>query len=70
MVADISTRFVSLHQLARSCGLPMAWLEAEAKARRLPCLRVGRRLMFNPDLVKQSLIERSTTEQREAVAHA
>lgn len=44
-------------------GLSMAWLKAEAEAGRIPCLRAGRRLLFDPDAVEQELIERARRAQ-------
>lgn len=40
----------------------MAWLRREAKAGRIPCLRVGRRLLFNTDAVERLLAERAAKE--------
>ena len=51
--------FVTLNQLSHELNLPAAWLRAQAKAGRIPCLRVGRRLVFDPELVLRVLSERS-----------
>jgi hypothetical protein len=51
--------FITLHTLSRRLGLPAAWIKAEAKAGRIPSLRAGRRLMFNPGAVESILIERA-----------
>jgi hypothetical protein len=51
--------FIPLHALSRRLGLPAAWIKAEAEAGRIPSLRAGRRLMFNPDAVERILIERA-----------
>lgn len=40
--------------------LPRPWLADEADAGRIPCLRVGRRMRFNVDAVRQSLADRAT----------
>ncbi|MHC4947206.1 MAG: hypothetical protein ACYTG1_02945 [Planctomycetota bacterium] len=56
------TSFINLQQLARRLGLPMAWLRAEAEAGRLPCLRAGRRLMFNITEVEDALARRDDRE--------
>lgn len=56
----------TLRMLARRLqrfGLSMAWLKAEAEAGRIPCLRAGRRLLFDPDAVEQELIERARRAQ-------
>jgi hypothetical protein len=44
------------------------WLRQEALAGRIPCLRVGRKLLFNAEAVKAALYERAATA-REA-SHA
>ena len=43
----------------RRYGLTMVWLEAEAKAGRIPCFRAGRRLLFDSTAVEQALLERA-----------
>lgn len=45
--------------LALELRLPRAWLESEAKSGRIPCLKVGRRLLFNVEAVRQALLERA-----------
>jgi hypothetical protein len=59
---------VNLIGLAARTHLPAAWLRAEALAGRLPCLRVGRKLLFNVEAVRAALYERAATA-REA-SHA
>lgn len=66
---EVDTSFVSIHRLAQITGLPLAWLEAEARGNRIPHLKVGRRLMFNPELVEQALLARAdstSSPKREA----
>ena len=50
---------VSLNRLAAELRLPRNWLKQEAQAGRLPCLRVGRRLLFNRVAVEQVLADRA-----------
>jgi hypothetical protein len=50
---------VSLSRLATELRLPRKWLRREALAGRLPCLRVGRRLLFTTAAVEQVLAERA-----------
>ena len=45
---------------ARHLRLPVSWLKAEADAGRLPCVRAGRRLLFNVAAVAALLAERAT----------
>ena len=51
--------FITANELANALNLPVSWIKAEAQAGRLPCIRAGRRLMFDPALVRASLAERS-----------
>jgi hypothetical protein len=57
---------VTLHRLAMHMRLPRQWLRAEALSGRLPCLRVGRKLLFNLPTVESMLAERAATN-REAI---
>jgi hypothetical protein len=50
---------VNLNRLAAELRLPRDWLRREARAGRLPCLRVGRRLVFNLAAVEQALADRA-----------
>ena len=52
---------VNLHELSERSGLPLAWLRREADAGRLPCLRAGRRRMFDMDAVVAALAKRQKT---------
>lgn len=45
--------------LAARLRLPARWLKSEAIAGRIPCLRVGRRFLFNVDAVEQALAARA-----------
>ena len=55
--------FTTLRRLANQLGLPARWLKAEAVAGRIPYLRVGRSLRFNPEHVERVLADRATTNQ-------
>ena len=55
----------TLRMLARRYtrhGLTTSWLKAEAEAGRIPCLRAGRRLLFDPLAVDQALLARARDE--------
>ena len=52
----MDTTFTNIRGLSQYTGLPDAWLRAEAVAGRIPCLRVGRRLLFHPESVEQALL--------------
>ena len=57
---------VNLHGLALHTRLPREWLRREALAGRLPCLMVGRKLLFCPDAVVRAITERAAVERQEA----
>lgn len=61
-------RYISMRQLSRELGLPLAWVKSEAEAGRIPFLPVGKRKMFDSGAVRLALRERAT--QAEAVIHA
>jgi hypothetical protein len=54
---------INLSKLAHRLRLPREWLRGEALAGRIPCLRVGRRLFFNPTAVEQALAERAANDR-------
>lgn len=56
---------VNLHALALYTHLPREWLRREALAGRIPCLRIGRKLLFSPAAVEKALTERAATERQE-----
>lgn len=56
---SIHESFLPLRRAAARLGVPIAWLKSEAAAGRVPCLRVGRRLLLNCDAVERALLERS-----------
>lgn len=58
---------LTLNSTAYRIGLPPDWLKREAEAGRIPCLRVGRRLLFNLAAVKQAL---SLAAKNTATPHA
>jgi hypothetical protein len=60
-VSDLFT----LHRLAAHLRLPREWLRDEALAGHLPCLRVGRKLLFNLPAVERLLAERAASERQE-----
>ncbi|MHB1157674.1 MAG: hypothetical protein ACYC26_12675 [Phycisphaerales bacterium] len=57
-----TSELVNLSGLARRLrrfGLSKQWLKAEAEAGRLPCMRIGRRLLFSIGAVEAALIRRA-----------
>jgi hypothetical protein len=55
---------LSLSRLSARLRLPRDWLRAEALAGRIPCLQIGRRLLFNPIAVEAALGTRAATERQ------
>ena len=51
--------FENVDAAAIRLGLPPKWLKAEAKAGRIPVLKVGNRLLFNLEQVEQALLEKA-----------
>jgi len=45
--------------MARRLGVTQKWMRAEAEAGRIPCLRAGRRFLFNPAAVEQAFAARA-----------
>lgn len=58
ILGDMNARLLTINQLAESTGLSVAWLKREADAGRLPCIRAGRRRMFDLAAVLDALAER------------
>lgn len=54
-------KFISANELARLTGLSAAWLKREAKEKRLPHIREGRRYMFNAEAVENALLQRAAS---------
>ncbi len=57
-----ATKLLTLNELAEHTGLPAAWLKREADAGRLPCIRAGRRRMFDLVAVMSALTARQKSE--------
>jgi len=51
--------FIPIHAMSRRLGLSVSWIKAEAKAGRIPHIYAGRKLMFNPEVVELTLIDRA-----------
>ncbi|QDV88998.1 hypothetical protein RAS2_00570 [Phycisphaerae bacterium RAS2] len=60
-----SENYITLVKVSDVTGLPVAWLRAEADAGRIPCLRVGRRRLFNLEAVRRVLAERAAMKPAE-----
>lgn len=64
-----TTRLVTVRGLADRLKLPAAWLRTEAEAGRIPSLRAGRRLLFNPTAVERVLLNRAAGMNLEGAGH-
>lgn len=54
---------INLQAMARRVGTPAGWLKTEAASGRIPCLRAGRHMLFNPSAVEAALAARAATER-------
>ena len=52
-------KLLNLRELASRLKLPMSWLKKEAASGRLPCLRVGQRVLFSFSAVEEALLFRA-----------
>lgn len=51
----------TLYELSRHLRLPISWLHEEARAGRIPSLRVGCKRLYNTAAVERALAERAAT---------
>jgi hypothetical protein len=58
-MSDSTATVLPLGVTARLLHVPAWWLRSEAEAGRIPHLRAGKVLLFDPDLVERLLIERA-----------
>jgi len=60
MVKDVDAQktFEPLRRVATRLGLPPSWHRGEVTAGRVPALRVGEKILLNPDAVERALLER------------
>ena len=65
----LSESFLPLKRAAVRLGVPAAWLRAEADAGRIPHLRVGRRLLVNPQAIERVLLDRAQRAAGGGVNH-
>src|SRR5262245_32490822 len=56
-------QLVSLRGLSCELRIAIGWLKDEADAGRIPCLRAGRRRLFNVEAVREALLRRAAGEQ-------
>lgn len=58
MLNTPSERPLKLAEMARLLGVSVAWLRAEAEAGRIPHLRAGSALLFDPEVVERIVFDR------------
>lgn len=67
------SELLSLGRMARRLGVTQQWLRDEADAGRVPCLKAGKRHLFNAVAVQERLAviaaRRSTGQQSQEVAN-
>jgi hypothetical protein len=63
-------QLLRLSQLAHRLHLPRPWLRDEARAGRIPCLRIGRKLLFSLPAVERVLANRAAAVERQGVPRA
>lgn len=57
MNQKIKTTFVPIRRAASDLGVPIAWLESEARAGRIPAIKAGRRWLVHLELARTKLAE-------------
>jgi excisionase family DNA binding protein len=50
--------------LCESLGLPLKWVRRETSAGRLPAIRVGQRVLFNVEAVREFLRNRASRKNQ------
>lgn len=60
---------LNLSRMARRLGVSARWLREQAESGRVPCIKAGVRLIFEPTAVQAEIARRAATERLE-VAHA
>ena len=58
----------SLNRLAGQLGVTRRWLREQAEAGRIPCLRAGRRYLFNGEAVLEVLAAQAAGTRQESEA--
>lgn len=58
---SIQQHLLPLGPTARRFHVPVSWLRNEAMAGRIPHLRAGKALLFDPEAVQQELLRRAKT---------
>lgn len=69
--AAMSSQFIerpmTLPEMARDAGVPVAWLRAEAERGALTHIKAGRGMLFHPKVIHRILLQRARKEGLRAV---
>lgn len=65
---DDCPEFVNLGRASALLGVPKSWLKRQALKGEVPALQVGRRLMFNVEAVRETLLDRADRERKEVAS--
>ena len=65
---DRRQKILVLGAMARQLGVEPRWLRFEAEAGRLPHVKAGKTLLFNPDIVERLLVKRASSGGQADVA--
>lgn len=57
MSKSIQTTFVPIRRAASSLGVPISWLQGEAKAGRIPAIKAGKRWLVHLERARIKLAE-------------
>jgi len=57
-------RLLNLSRMARHAGVTQQWLKEQAVCGRIPCLKAGKRLLFNPTAVELALAEQASKRRK------
>lgn len=63
------TELLTIGRMARRLGITQQWLREQADAGKVPCLRAGKRILFNPVAVQETLASQAAARQPEGVTN-
>ena len=58
------SELLSLPRMARRVGVTQRWLQDQADAGRVPCLKADRRYLFNPSAVQEALASQAANARQ------
>jgi len=64
------SELLSLSRMARRLGVTQDWLRQEADASRVPCLKAGKRYLFNAVAVQEDLAAKAAGSTLQEAADA